>query len=109
LQGTSPKRKRRVRRSDLVRQSKVHRLKNLRSVSADSQRRPALPLRWESNRQRRETHEKKSASSTRYLEAYKSNRDYGENRESIQSLFPPLPPVQKSQRPSFMPNELTDR
>jgi len=43
--------------SDLVRQSKVHRLKNLRPGSPYAQRRPAMSLRWECNREPREIHE----------------------------------------------------
>src|SRR6266516_1195559 len=45
-----------VRCSDLVRQSKVHRLKHLRSVSPHSRRRLVMPLRWKCNRERREPH-----------------------------------------------------
>src|SRR5439155_16008461 len=44
-----------VRCSYLVRQSKVHGLKNLRSVSPASRRPPVLPLRRKCNRERRET------------------------------------------------------
>ena len=47
-----------VRWSALVRQSKVHRLKNLRPVAPDSQRRPAL--RRGGNRETRGIHENKS-------------------------------------------------
>jgi len=46
--------------SDLVRQSKVHRLRILRPKSPDSQRRPTTPLHCEGNRETREIHEKKS-------------------------------------------------
>src|SRR5206468_9008735 len=92
----------------LVRQLKCPSLKN--SSHFYARRRPAWPCAGNVTA-RDAKHTKRIARRRGTSRPTNPTGDNGENRGSIQSLFRPLPPVQKSQRRSLMQRttKLTDR
>src|SRR5437867_4903927 len=94
----------------LVRQSKVHRSKNLQ---LDSLRKRCDVRATHCARNVTAKHAKYTKRNPRHRRDISRptnpTGDNGENRGSIQSLFAPLPPVQKSQRRSLMPNDKAHR